>query len=223
MPLTANKNFRVTVSDDRLIAHLAVHGEPTPITAEELLLEIEALGLALDSFGLKGDDQEALRHHLPTLAESRIETYLYHELGEIRDRNFDRDIWGEIIASFPHSAVELLARGIKDLLADTNEHGTLQHMVMERSTGPLALYVAFQGDFSKTLFPELKDAFHVFLESREWPIIEQAVAAGYRTAKDYAESISSIYRAGKKRGDLKWSEDEIGKKLLEPLGIGKPN
>ena len=150
-----------------------------------------------------------------------MDTYIYHELGEIQDKNFDHEIWREIIASFPHSPIELLTRGIKDLLADTNEYGTLQHITAERLTASLALYVAFMGDLTKTLFPELKEAFQIFLQSREWPVIEQAVSDGYHTAKNYAETVSSIYQTGKKRNNMKWAENEIGEKLLAPLGLGK--
>ena len=39
--------------------------------------------------------------------------------------DFDRDTWREIIAAFQYSSVEHLARAVKDLLADTNDYGTL--------------------------------------------------------------------------------------------------
>ena len=70
-------------------------------------------------------------------------TYIYHEVGEMRDTVFSGDLWREVIAEFPRTPVELLARSVKDLLADTNEYGTLNHIIRERKPAALGFYVAF--------------------------------------------------------------------------------
>ena len=180
-----------------------------------------ALRFALKEYGVNDKDPEALRRSLARISGAEMETYIYHELGEIQDTVFDRDLWREMIATFPHTPIELLARTIKDLLADTNEYGTLQHIMKERKKASLAFYVAFIDGLAKELFPELLAAFAEFTETGDWYVIELATAAGYQNAGHYAETMSTICRAGKQRNDMKWAEDEMERRLLAPLGLGK--
>ena len=107
-----------------------------------------------------------MRNRLAGILAAQKETYIYHEIGEIHDTVFDRDLWREIIAAFPFSPVEYLARAVKDLLADTNEYGTLQHIVKERNTAALAFYVAFLDGLPKEFFPELPASFQEFTQTR---------------------------------------------------------
>jgi len=178
-----------------------------------------ALRFALESYGLKDQHSDALRQNLERISSAETETYIYHELGEIQDTVFDREIWREIIAAYPHTLVELLARTVKDLLADTNEYGTFQYITRERKTASLALYVAFIEGLTKELFPELRPAFEGFVQTHDWDLIEQAVFAGYDRAKQYAETIINIHQEGKQKNNNKWVEDEIAKNLLAHLNV----
>lgn len=180
-----------------------------------------ALRFALESYGVKDRDSKALRRNLARISAAETETYIYHELGEIRDTVFDRHIWRDIIATFPHTPIELLARVVKDLLADTNEHGHLRHIVLQQKEASLALYVAFLDGLRKELFPELKEAFQEFTETHDWQVIEQAIWSGYTRAKNYAGMMSRIFSKGKQKNDMKWVEVEMGRRLLSPLGIEK--
>ncbi len=180
------------------------------------------LRFALESYGVKEQDPTALRLNLARISAAEIETYIYHELGEIRDTVFDRDIWRDMIATFPHTPIELLARVVKDLLADTNQHGNLHHILRERKTASLALYAAFLDGLRKELFPELKEAFQAFMETDNWQVIEEAISKGHERAKDYAEVMCSLFRKGRRKNDMKWVEVEMEKRLLSPLGIGNP-
>jgi hypothetical protein len=181
----------------------------------------QALNFALESYGLKEPYLADLHHHLEKIFDDEIGTYIYHELGEIKDTIFDRTIWQEVIAALPNTPVELLVRAVKDLLADTNEYGTLRYITSNRKAASLALYIAFLDGIRKLLFPELTAAFKEFAITRNWMVIEQAVLKGFSTAKHYAETICSIYTAGKQDKDVSWARSEIEKRLLTPLGIAK--
>lgn len=179
----------------------------------------KALNFALKHYGLASPGPEGLRRCLDAVLANEIETYMYHELGELRDRVFDREVWRKILAEFPRTPVELLARAVKDLLADTNERGTLWHIVGKRKAASLGFYVAFQGGMSKALFPELAAGFEGFAETCDWGRIEAAVNAGRSTARRHAESIAGIFEKGMRVNDKKWVEREVAARLLEPLGI----
>ena len=173
-----------------------------------------ALNFALESCGIKDHQPKALRGRLAGILAAQKETYIYHEIGEIHDAVFDRELWREIIAAFPFSPVEYLARAVKDLLADTNEYGTLQHIVRQRNTASLAFYVAFLDGLPKEFFPELPASFQEFAQTGDWSIIDIAVTSGYRTAKKHAGLIMDLYQEGVDKGDLKGAEMQIQKRLL---------
>jgi hypothetical protein len=173
-----------------------------------------ALNFALESCGIKDHQPKALRGRLAGILAAQKETYIYHEIGEIHDAVFDRELWREIIAAFPFSPVEYLARAVKDLLADTNEYGTLQHIVRQRNTASLAFYVAFLDGLPKEFFPELPASFQEFAQTGDWSIIDQAVTSGYQTAKKYAGLIVDLYQEGIRKNELKWAEKQIQKQLL---------
>jgi hypothetical protein len=172
------------------------------------------LAFAMAACGLKDGDPKALKQGLETVLAAYENAYVYHEIGEMHDAVFDRHLWREIIAAYPHTPVELLARAVKDLLADTNGSGTLRHMIKERKTASLAFYVAFYHGLPKILFPELITAFAQFMSTSDWEMMEEVVSTGHGVAKAHAETIMEIYQSGKKRGAAEWAKEEIEKRLL---------
>ena len=176
-----------------------------------------ALQFALEHCGLKNQHPEVLQQHLPQILAVQTDNYLYHEIGELTDATFHPTIWRELIATFPHSPVELLARGLKDLLADTSQNGTLPYLIKNRKTAGLGLYTAFLDGMPKALFPELRDAFNHFTKTRNWRIIREAAAAGYRRAKNYTAEMVHLFQTAKKKQQLQWAKDEIEKRLLDKI------
>ncbi|MEJ2658562.1 MAG: hypothetical protein P8012_15450 [Desulfobacterales bacterium] len=172
-----------------------------------------ALKFGLKNYGLKDETPEVLHRNLSAIAANETDTYIYHELGEMKDTGFDRETWQEIIATFPHTPIELLTRTVKDILADTSKYGTLQHIIREQKTASLAFYVAFLESFTKILFPQVIDAFQKFTQTRDWNLVEEAVSEGYQNAKSSAEAIVDIYRTGREKNDMKWVENEIAKRF----------
>jgi hypothetical protein len=183
----------------------------------------DALNFALRAHGLRDDHPRTLQENLAALFADQMDTYIRHELGELIDRTFDPGLWREIIAAFPHSPIELLARTVKDLLADTHEYGTLPHIVKNRKRASLGFYTAFLDGLRKALFPEIVKAFNEFLEQEEWRRIENAITSGRNTALRYAQTMSTLFLRGKEKGDPIWAEKAMQEQLLKPLGISKPN
>ena len=173
-----------------------------------------ALKFALDCCGLKDHQPKALQPHLTKILAALRETYIYHEIGELHDTDFDRDTWREVIAAYPYSPVEYLARAVKDLLADTNKFGTLQFIIREQKTASLAFYAAFLDGLAKKFFPELLTSFQEFMQTNDWGVIDQAVSSGYKTAKKHAALIMDLYREGVRRNDKIWAGTEIQNRLL---------
>ena len=180
-----------------------------------------ALDFALSRYGVENGNPEALRQNLGRIAEAEVDVYVHHELGEVLERSFDRDLWRNIIASFPHSPIEFLARVLKDLLADTNPHGKLRFITEERRAGSLAFHVAFLDDMRRILFPALAQAFDAFMDTGDWPLIESAISKGHDDLRAYADRLTALYAAAREKGDMDWGRREISAQLLHPLGLGR--
>lgn len=178
-----------------------------------------ALRIAMKAYGLDISDAAAIPKRFPRVLSDQMEVCLHHELGELQHGSFDRAAWEDLVAIFPHSPIELLARGIKDLLADTCPEGLLPFLIRERKLPALAMHVAFQEGVRQVLFPELKPAFENFLETSDWGFIEKATALGFDRACDYAGRLRTIYRQGKDRDDPAWMAREITAHLLAPLKL----
>ena len=181
----------------------------------------EALRFALENCGLDGKDPDSIRSHLARISDDEVETYVYHELGEILDPVFDRDLWRHMLATFPQTLVELLARTVKDILADTTEHGRLRFVIKHKRLSSLGFYVAFLDGLRKELFPEIVEAFDRFRASHRWAAVEEAVEAGYGRARACAESMIAIFRTGQERNDMEWTRQEMERRILEPLGLNR--
>ena len=181
----------------------------------------DALRFAMEAYGIHDHQPKAVKENFARICEDEVEAYIHHELGELRDTDFDRAVWRDIVATFPHSVIEFFVRAVKDVLADTNEHGKLRYIIREQKTSSLALHVAFLDGLRKELCPEFVEAFREFKDTRNWERVEEARAGGYRTARNSAAVITEIYRKGKQKDDMTWAAREIEKTVLEPLGILK--
>ena len=172
------------------------------------------LRYALELSGVTENRQAALRRTLPGLFAAQTETYIHHEVGEMTDRVFDREVWQAIIADYPHTPVELVVRAVKDLLADTTETGTLHHLINSGQTVSLALYAAFLDGLGRAFFPEFRPAFSRYMETGEMDAVKQAVAAGYNSACDMAHTIMQLYRTDREVKGNAWFAEEIERRYL---------
>ncbi len=183
----------------------------------------DALSYALQQYGI---DAQALRlapqrlgpklHHV---ARQEIETWIYHEVGEVHEDAFDGQVWHEIVATYCNSPIEIFARVTKDLLADTHSEGLLGHIIRHRIHSSLGFYVSFMRPFTRAVFPEMVEAFREFRLSGDWSLIEAARSTGHAKAQASAMQLTAIHAAGRKRPSA-WAKSEIMSRLIEPLGIG---
>lgn len=181
-----------------------------------------ALVFALQQYGL---DVEALRRapkelgpRLQEVAATELATWIYHEIGEAREDTFGGILWQEIVSTYANSPVEVLARVLKDLLADTHPEGLLDHIIRFGLKSSMGFYVAFLRSFARMVFPEILEAFGRFTACCDWTIIEQARDQGRSRVLGIAWSLIEIHEAGRRHG-INWARDKIVSTLIEPLGI----
>ena len=179
------------------------------------------LDAALTACGISPRRPSDLREKWDGLLALQETIHFHHELGEIKESDFERNRWQEIVAAFALTRVELLARHVKDLLADTHPVGPLAHLCRTRNAAGLGLYLAFVDRLTCNLFPQLLPAADAFLETGDWALIERAVAVGRAGAKHHADTIITAYVEAQSRQDLAQVEADVERHFGRHLG-GEP-
>ncbi len=182
----------------------------------------EMLEFALEVYDIDHEEirvnPDKIKNKLQRLADSELETYIYHEIGEAYDDVFVREEWKEIISSFPYTGIEAFTRAVKDVLSDTNDKGRLRYIIDRKRQGSLGFYVSFLRGFSRLIFPEIISSFWEFRKTGDWDIIEETRNIGHNNARDFAQELTQIYRTGKAMGK-EWIKEEINKTLLTPFKV----
>lgn len=181
---------------------------------------------ALKTYGLMADDSSFDRNKLidtfERIVDAELEIFVYHEVGESRENLLTSSQLKKIIGAYPGTAIELLARAVKDILADTHPAGLLPHIVAREKKSSLGFYLAFLDGMRKLLCREVNEAGRDFWESGSWSQVRDAVAECRLRNEAIAHRFLDMNRR-LDRGDSpgavrRWAEN----KLLAPLGLMVP-
>lgn len=186
-----------------------------PSTKTALQFACNQYGYTLENF------QDAPHDHrsaLQTIAHQELDHWVFHEVGEARETTMEGSVWQQIVATFAASPIEIYARALKDLLADTHPAGFLEHVTKGEHTASVGFYVAFMSPFTKALFPEMLEAFRTFRLNGDWQSIHGARVSGFDKARRQAGTLAAIFRESASRG-TQWAKQQILAELIQPLEI----
>jgi hypothetical protein len=172
---------------------------------------------ALTQCGIHDHQPSGIKPRMEDLLKVLLPTFIRHELGEIKSTALDRDLWREIVGTYPGTAIELFARTLKDLLADTHTLGPLAHIIDQRRRAPLAFYIAFQEEFSSRVFPDLKLAYGRFKNSGDWAEMEDCLKQGRESLGDMAGRLTELFTGGVDQADPAVTRQAIQQELVDPL------
>jgi len=137
-----------------------------------------AVRYALSQYGvldLQGAiDQKKLRLQFEEIALNEMTAIIGHELGELQASALSGRTLAELVDAYAASPMELVARGTKDILADTCPGGMLDRIIADRNKAALGFYMAMLDGMRRELFPEFAEAFSSFLDGGNWSAIEEA-------------------------------------------------
>lgn len=154
---------------------------------------------AFSSYGIESPSlsPEDLSLKIDSLASRLSDLFVLHELGEAFEDEY-ADEWLSILSNNQDRATEFYLRGIKDLLADTSEKGPLKWLTNAKDIPLLNFYMVFMDGIRKEIFPEMVNAFQMFMEGREWSLIEHARVKGYEKATALRGHVLRLWREGKR-------------------------
>lgn len=97
---------------------------------------------------------------LETMTDHELDSVLLHEIGEIQAGQILGEEWEHMLASLPRSQAELLARAVRDHLADALS--TLPALMKSAAAAQIHFYFANLTSLRKVIFPSLMQAY------KEW-------------------------------------------------------
>jgi hypothetical protein len=184
-----------------------------------------AMQQALACYGLSNgacsSDRQKLIEMFDTIIDQELEIFIYHEVGESQKNSLNSKVLKKTISAFPGSALELVARAVKDILADTHPKGLLCHILAREKKSSLGFYVSFLDGMRKHLFPEISEASQQFWESGDWSLIEKARQKSRTRNEEIAGRLQQLSLRIDKDSPEK-NQIWVEKNVLAPLGLQVP-
>ena len=167
-------------------------------------------------------DREKLIDIFDAIVEGEIDIFVYHEIGESQENQLTSETLKKIVGAFPATPLELLARAVKDILADTHAKGILSHIIVHEKKSSLGFYISFLDGMRKLLCPEINEASKHFWKNGDWSLVESARRECREKNKKVAAKLRDLcsrIEDGQPPEDLKsWADINV----LAPLGLYVP-
>ncbi len=148
-----------------------------------------AMSRAMSCFTLDADPDAALEQ----ITGQEQETVLRHEIGEIEAGLLLDDNWRDMLASLTIPRAELMARALRDHLADCLS--TLPWMIEQERYASLHYYFGQFNTMRREIFPGLMDAYQHWADSGELLALEQMIAHGREHWARTGRHICGLYQA----------------------------
>ena len=149
-----------------------------------------ALLAALEACGYAAGAATALER----MVDEETETLILHELGECRVARLLGREWERMLASLSDRHAELLARAVRDLLADCLV--TLPALLDSEAAGSLHLWFASIDGLRRQLAPRLADAYAAWCAGDGGDALRAAVSDGAVHWQRVCEQLLSRHAAG---------------------------
>lgn len=149
-----------------------------------------------------GPMQNALAHYgfdrdpvgaLENMTDRETETTVLHELGECHAGELLGGTWNDMLLSIATSKAELVARAVRDHLADNLS--VLPTLLAQGNTPSLHFYFANFRGMRRELYPELMTAYRTAAETGQWDALEETITAHRDVWLAAARSFVDAYRS----------------------------
>ena len=167
------------------------------------------MGKALSFYDFEKDIDGAL----DKMTDNELEAAALHEIGEFIATLELGDRWREMLISIPRSRAELMARAVKDLLADCLS--TLPGLIENYNPASLHFYAANLATMRNEIFPSFQYAYQLWVEKNDLKPLKKLVSLGVKHWSDLANRMLDLYEKEKEKKDWQTKlERLIGKNKL---------
>lgn len=154
-----------------------------------------ALGRAFAHYDCERD----IEHGLDCMAEAESEAMILHEVGEARAEALLGEDWNTMLGRLTSKHAELLARAIRDHLADCLM--TLPTLLEREAVGSLHFYLANLSGLRRALFPALPKAYENWLDDHDAAKLARMVKAAEAHWLGTAQQLVVTYHRDAAQGD----------------------
>jgi hypothetical protein len=152
-----------------------------------------ALGRALACYDFDGDPERALTQ----MTDAESEAMILHELGEgLAGELLGEERWQEVLASCSRHKPEIVARAVRDNLADCLT--TLPTLIAEGRDSSVHFYFGNFTGMRAKLFPAAYHAYRAGVEAGHWRALRETVERGRAHWETVARRILELNRADPK-------------------------
>lgn len=152
-----------------------------------------AYALACYSPALPENDSE-MESILDRITDNELNAVLLHETGEAQAKRILGPQWEELLVALPpRSVAELIARAVRDHLADSVS--TLPALLKSQNTASLHFYFANFNGLRRELYPEAVQAYQSWVDSGNLTYLEQLCQQNQHRWQSFAQQILDIYSA----------------------------
>jgi hypothetical protein len=148
-----------------------------------------AMGRAIRYYDFDRNLQTALER----MTDTEIEALVLHEIGEVRAGQAIGEAWREMLDSFPRSKLELMARAVRDHLADCLS--TLPALLERQHPPSLHFYFANLSGMRKQIYPGLLRAYEHWVACGDAGELERQVEAGSRHWLQVAQDLVALHES----------------------------
>lgn len=135
---------------------------------------------------------------LDQMTDNELEAVVLHEIGEFIASQELGQGWRDLVMSLPRSRTELMARAVKDLLADCLS--TLPGLIENYNPASLHFYAANLTSMRKELFPGFQNAYQAWVDTSDLRPLKKLVAKGVQHWLCVASDMLACYERQGDRG-----------------------
>ena len=132
----------------------------------------------------------AFEKRMESMAERYAEVLLSHEIAESHEEVPE---WKDLLTLSGDRKVEQYLRAVKDLVADTSDHGPYKKIIDGRDRGALSLTVALMEGYRKVLYPGIREAYDKVIQNEDWAALERTRREGYERFRSQRDSLLALY------------------------------
>lgn len=133
------------------------------------------------------------------MAKHYAEVLLCHEVAESREGIPE---WKDLLSEAGDRKAEHYLRAMKDLIADTSDHGPFKRIIDTRDRGALSLTIALMEGYRRVLYPDMQQAYNEFFRDKDWSVIERSRRAGYERFRARRNAIVDLYLGASRKDDF---------------------
>lgn len=129
---------------------------------------------------------------LEKMTDIEVDTVLHHEIGEIKAGQILGDDWEQMLTDLPRSQAEIMARAVRDNIADAIS--TLPKLINNAEAAQIHFYFANLSSMRKLIFPSLMNSYQDWLKNKNTSAIKKLINKAEKHWIDLAQSLIQLHK-----------------------------